>query len=211
MKTRNAFALKNFDGEKILQRNFFLNRLELVHDDTDANILDFYDVRNIAYLGSAEMVDRLSYLQKLKVAVAAYTKSLELNTNRLEVLSTSYAKKFAETAVQVWQDKYRRAQNLQQVYSDATAKLYIIQEKIDELERSGEKAIDKQRRNEFAERLQDARQKAGMKQSDVALKVKAAPTTIAGYEQARSDPQIPMLIKLAQVLNVSADKLLGLS
>ena len=210
MKTQNAFALKDFDGEKFLQLNFFFNRLGLVHDDTDANILDFYDVRNIAYLGSAEMVDRLSYLQKLKVAVAAYTKSLELNTNRLEVLSTSYAKKFAETAVQMWQDKYRGANNCLQEYRNNIVSLCNLQKKIEELERVGEKAIDDQRRKEFSIRLKKARQKAKLKQSDVALKLKVTPATIASYEQAISAPQIPMLIRIAQALNASTDELLGL-
>lgn len=209
-KTRNAFALKNFDAERILQRNFFLNRLGSVHDDTDANILGLYDARNVAHLGSAEMVERLSYLQKLKAAVATYTKLLELNTNRLEVLSTSYAKKFAETAAQVWQDKYRVANNCLQEYRNNIVSLCNLQKKIEELERVGEKAIDDQRRKEFSIRLKRARQKAKLKQSDVALKLKVTPATIASYEQAISAPQIPMLIRIAQALNASTDELLGL-
>ena len=211
MKTENAFALKNFDAERILQRNFFFKRLGLVHEDTDdANILDMYDARNVAHLGSAEMVEQLTKLQKFKAAVADYKKLLELHTNRLEVLSTSYAKKFAETAVQMWQDKYRRANNHLQEYKKNIVSLCKLQKKVEELERAGEKAIDDQRRKEFSIRLKEKRQNLGMKQSDVASKVKVAPATIANYEQGRADPQIPMLIKIAQVLDVSADWLLGL-
>ena len=174
-KTRNASALRDFDKERILQRTFFLSKLGVVHEETaingvayketDADTLDLNDARNVAHLGSAEMVERLADLQKLKTAVADYKKLLDVHINCLESLSTSYAKKFVETAAQMWQEKYRRAQNLLQAYSDATAKLCSLHEKILELEREGEKAIDKQRRKEFAARLQDARQKARMKQS----------------------------------------------
>lgn len=210
-KSRNTFALRDFDAERILQRNFFLNRLDLVHDGTsDDETLDLMDARNRSHVSSAEMVGRLTELQKLKPVVADYKKLLDVHKNRLDCLSTCYAKKFAETAAQIWQEKYRRTQNLQQAYSNAITALCNLQEKITKLEQSGEKAIDQQRRKEFANRLQEARQKAGMKQKEVAYKVNAALTTIAGYEQGRADPQIPMLIRIAQVLNVSADWLLGL-
>ena len=219
-KTRNAFALRDFDTERILQRKFFLHRLGVVHEyttindvtykDTDADTLDLNDARNVAHLGSAEMVERLSDLQKLETAVAAYKKLLEVHTTRLESLCTKYAKKFAETAEQLWQEKYRRAQNLQQSYTDATAKIFILQERITELERAGEKSIDQQRRKEFAARLQDARQKAGLRQSDLANKIKISTATIASYEQALSAPQIPMLIRICHALNCSADELLDL-
>ena len=219
MKTKNAFALKNFDATRILQRNFFLSKLGFVHEETatngfayketDADTLDLNDVRNVAHLGSAEMVERLNDLQKLKVAVSAYTKLVVAHIVCLDELSTNYAKKFVETAAQMWQEKYRRAQNLRQAYDDTLSKLIDLERKIEKIEKAGEKAIDQQRRKEFAERLQDARKKTGMRQSDLAKIVGVAPATIANYEQGRADPQIPLLIRLAQTLNISADELLG--
>lgn len=211
MKTKDAFALRDFDTERILQRNFFIEE----HDDTvyiesDTEKLDTVDARNVAHLGSAEMVKHIAKLQEFKSAVANYKRLLDVHKNRLESLATCYAKKFTETAAQIWQEKYRRAQNLQQAYSNAITALCNLQEKITKLEQSGEKAIDQQRRKEFANQLKDARQKAGMKQSDVAGKVKVASTTIANYEQGRADPQIPLLVRICYALNCSADELLGL-
>ena len=225
MKTPNAFALRGFDSERILQRKYFLKRLSREHiavhtgttiDDneeikeTDTCTIDLMDARNVAHLGSAEMVERLANLQKIESAVADYKRLLDVHKNRLDCLSTRYARNFMETAAQMWQEKYRRAQDHKKTYEEALTSLCDLQKKIMELEQSGEKAIDQQRRKEFATRLQEARQKAGMKQKDVACKVNVALTTIAGYEQGRADPQIPMLIRIAQVLNVSADWLLGL-
>lgn len=210
MKSHDAFALRGFDAEQILQRNFFLQQLGIVHDDSDENTLDLMDARNVDFRGSAEMVIRLKDLQKLKTAVAAYTKLLDVHIRRLESISTYYARKFMDTAAPTWQEKYRRAQKLQQAYNDAADKLSVLQKKINELERAGDKALDEQRRKEFANRLKAARQKAGLKQSEVAAQVKVTTATIASYEQAISAPQIPMLIRLAQILNASADELLGL-
>lgn len=211
MKTKAAFALRGFDSERILQRKFFLHWLGFAHEDTDSNAIDIYNAAANSHRGSAEMVKLLSYLQKLKVAVSAYKKMLDVHIKRLETLRNVYTEKFAETAAQIWQEKYRRAKDLQQTYSGAIDNLRILQAKIGKLEQDGEKAIDKQRRKEFAERLQDARQQAGLKQSEVAAQVKIASTTLANYEQGRSDPSIPMLIRIAQALNISTDKLLGLT
>lgn len=218
-KSKNAFALRDFDAERILQRKFFLSKLGFVHEETsingfayketDADTLDLNDARNVAHLGSAEMVERLANLQTIKSAVTDYKNLLDVHINRLERLSTCYAKNFMETAAPMWQEKYRRAQNLQQAYDDALSRLIDLERKIGQNEQAGEKAIDQQRRKEFAIRLQDARKKTGMRQSDLAKIVGVAPATIANYEQGRADPQIPLLIRLAQTLNISANKLLG--
>lgn len=210
-KTKDAFALKGFDCERIFQRKFFLHRLGFAYSDNDTNVIDIYNVAAISHLGSVTMVERLDALKKIKTAVLDYTKLINEHVKRLESLRTAYTEKFTETTAPTWQEKYRRAKDFQQAYKDVISKLVILQEKINKLEQDGEKALDKQRRKEFAERLQDARQRAGMKQSEVASQLKVASTTIANYEQGRSDPQIPMLIKIAKILNVSTDKLLGLS
>lgn len=224
MKTPNAFALRDFDSERILQRNYFIKRLAREHITTwaettindnsvyiesDPDKLDTYDARNVAHMGSAEMVERLARLKKIKSAVSDYKKLLDVHKARLDCLSTHYAKRFAETVAQMWQEKYQRAQNFQQAYSEAITAIYNLLEKITKLEQSGEKAIDQQRRKEFADRLQDTRQKAGLRQSDLALKVRIAPTTISNYEQGRADPQIPLLIRICHALNCSPNKLLG--
>ena len=211
MKKTNAFALKGFDYERIFQRKFFLHRLGFAYSDNDTDVIDIYNVAAISHLGSVTMVERLDALKKIKTAVLDYTKLINEHVKRLESLRTAYTEKFTETTAPTWQEKYRRAKDFQQAYKDVISKLVILQEKINKLEQDGEKALDKQRRKEFAERLQDARQRAGMKQSEVASQLKVASTTIANYEQGRSDPQIPMLIKIAKILNVSTDKLLGLS
>ena len=210
-KTKNGIILRGFDEQNIFYYLFFRHKLRLLHEDiSDAEILDLADARHVAHLGSAKMVERLADLREYKTAVENFRKELDVRVSQLENLCIKYAQKFTETSAQTWQEKYVKAKNLKQAYADVISKLYILKEKIDEIERDGEKAIDKQRRKEFAERLQDVRQKAGLKQSDLAAKVGIAPTTVANYEQGRSDPQIPMLIRICNALSCSANELLGL-
>lgn len=53
------------------------------------------------------------------------------------------------------------------------------------------------------ERIQEARKKAGMKQSDLAEKLGVAVITIGQYERGKREPSLKQLIRIAAVLGVS--------
>ena len=57
------------------------------------------------------------------------------------------------------------------------------------------------------ERIQEARKKAGMKQSDLAEKLGVAVITIGQYERGKREPSLKQLIRIAAVLGVSWDSL----
>lgn len=85
------------------------------------------------------------------------------------------------------------------------------EEKIrDEEERRKRKELDKQRRKEFGQRLMVARQELGFSQIAMAKKIGVSRSTYQFYESARHEPPIATLIRLCEILGVSADKLLGL-
>ena len=107
-------------------------------------------------------------------------------------------------------NEFLRQKGLADEFAEYQAEKIEKEKLAKEEEKARLKDEDKQRRKEFANRLQEARQKAGMKQKDVACKVKVAPPTISNYEQGRADPQIPLLIRICHALNCSADELLGL-
>lgn len=58
--------------------------------------------------------------------------------------------------------------------------------------------------------LKAARQKAGLKQKDLADQLNLSPKTISNYEAGTRDPDLNTLIKLAHILNVTIDYLVGL-
>lgn len=63
---------------------------------------------------------------------------------------------------------------------------------------------------EFQEELKNARNKLKMKQSEIAKALNVDTSTYCGYETGKRSPDVAKIKKLAQILQVSADKLLGI-
>lgn len=63
----------------------------------------------------------------------------------------------------------------------------------------------------FNENLRAARERKNMTQKDVADNIGVAKSTYSLYESGNREPNVQTIKKLADVLNVSADDLLGLN
>ena len=63
----------------------------------------------------------------------------------------------------------------------------------------------------FNENLKNARERKGMSQKDVAEEIGVAKSTYSLYESGNREPNVQTIKKIADVLNVSADELLGLN
>ncbi len=63
---------------------------------------------------------------------------------------------------------------------------------------------------EFQEELKNARNRLKMKQSEIAKALNVDTSTYCGYETGKRSPDVAKIKKLAQILQVSADKLLGI-
>lgn len=58
-------------------------------------------------------------------------------------------------------------------------------------------------------RIAELRERAGIRQVDFAKKLNVAQSTVSGWENGKSEPSIDMLRKMASLLNVSVDELIG--
>lgn len=58
-------------------------------------------------------------------------------------------------------------------------------------------------------RLRELRETKNMTQLNLGMKLDVAQETISGYEIGRAEPNMDMLVKLADVLDTSVDYLLG--
>ena len=61
----------------------------------------------------------------------------------------------------------------------------------------------------FGENLKNLRKNSGYTQQDFASKLGISASAIGMYEQGRREPDQKLLLKMAQVLGVSVDRLLG--
>ena len=62
----------------------------------------------------------------------------------------------------------------------------------------------------FNENLKEARLKSGLSQKDLSENIGVAKSTYSLYESGKREPNVDTIKKIASVLNVSADMLLGL-
>lgn len=63
---------------------------------------------------------------------------------------------------------------------------------------------------QFKERLRTARTEIGLTQKQVYEKLNLSPNGYASYEQGRTEPNLATLKKICEILDVSADYLIGL-
>ena len=63
----------------------------------------------------------------------------------------------------------------------------------------------------FNENLRIARERKGISQKDMAECIGVAKSTYSLYESGNREPGVPTIKKIADVLNVSADELLGIN
>ena len=71
------------------------------------------------------------------------------------------------------------------------------------------KLSDEERRKRFGARLKLFRQALGIKQNELAAKLKISPQALAIYETGRREPNLKNLILLARTLHTTTDSLLG--
>lgn len=214
MKTENAFALKNFDAAKILQRPFFKKWREDYHvgDETDEKILMTLAVKNSDDVMILEKKNRrlnevFKLLDKLR------TNSINHSNNRLESYRRALTKKLANADTDfLLKSRYQREQGLALEYvlniPQAIADLMIIVEKIWQ---DSEQALQAAYRRRFGERLKIARERTGLSRKELGDAINISPNGYGLYETGKRDVSTTALIRLARTLNVSADWLIGLT
>ena len=192
MKTRDAFALKDFDEKKIFQRAPF--KVFNLTDSNDEAVLA--EISNFADLDAATMEARLTELKTIHERLLVYRQRIKAHRARLKRLFVEYKSGSAQAE--------RAAHRLRNYnwFEEATELLAL---KFGKIFFDAEKAIDARRKKEFGTRLQ----KAGLTQAELPIKLHSAPSTVANIEQGRVDAPTSTLIRLCKALNCSADKLLG--
>jgi transcriptional regulator with XRE-family HTH domain len=87
---------------------------------------------------------------------------------------------------------------------------FSIRNFVDSFEKGWYLGMDlSQRKKVIADRLRFIRIQAGLKQKDIAEKIKLNPTTYSGYENEVTVPPIEALIRIADLYQISLDYLTG--
>lgn len=196
-KTKDAFALEGFDETRILSRIF-----NGYGEKTDSAIIDSHN-NNFAPENAIKLHANCIF------AMNQYQTRLTRHSDKLMKYSVHLIRNFPlDDKIQA---KIRRAQYLVERYADACRAVQNLQRALFNAIATIEDGNADSVRRRFAERLRQARKKKNMTQQDVANLIHMSAGGYTQYELARRDPSIPTLIKLARILDCSADWLLGLT
>ncbi len=210
MKTKDAFAFRDFDEKRILQRQFFKD-FNFDADKSDAEILQDLSLANDDSLATLErkhkvLNETFNQLSRLRAL------AINHSNRRLEKYRKAIQKKIAAAAVisESLQRKYNREQSL------ATEYILVIplaiadlMETVEKIWRELENKLQETYRKNFAERLKQARIKANLSRKQLGDAINISPNGFGLYETGKREPTLTSLIRLARTLNVSADWLIG--
>ena len=214
MKTKNAFAFRDFDAKRILQRPFF-KAFNFDDTKTDAEILQSLSLSDDDSLPTIEskhetlnaIFDSLSRLRVLIGNVhckrlSCYRRKLTKKVNSVE---DGALKKLLE-------ERHQREQSFAFTYLlEINDDIAELMKTVENQWRALETKLQEVYRENFAERLKQARIKANLSRKQLGDTINISPNGYGQYESARREPSLTSLIRIARTLNVSTDWLVGVA
>lgn len=201
MKTKNAFALRDFDKQRILQRPFF--KTFRFGDKTDEEILKTLDAADEDSVD--DMENKLETVKAVHERLEAFMRLIDKHCK--ERCDKYNRIKMKMLGVDIF-ELQRRAPTLE--YFTASLDCIELADKLAHRYFELEKKIQERYQRELAARIKEARLKLGMRQKELGDKVQVSPQGFSRYERCERDIPIHTVIRLAKVLGMSGDEILGL-
>ena len=179
MKTKNAFAFRDFDSARILQRPFFKN-FYFDSDKSDIEILDSL---------SRATEDSVDSWEKNLYAIKAIHDRLEefrhlINKHNEKRLDKYNKKKSKSEKVKI--TELQRPAPVMEYFSASLSVLELMN-KFKALYREIEKKTQVRYRKEFANRLKRIRQTLGLTQKQFGDLIRVSPQVFSFYERGEHD------------------------
>lgn len=203
MKRKDAFAMQDFDEQRILQRSFFkrLNLPNVADDEIIATL-------TAKSTSSAETQNQIDKLNTILDAVADYSKRLLNHHDKFNWRRDSSGNRISSNGRAISERRQWLFWQYSMLASDVVDDL---QSRLDDAVNDLKSLQNAQFRREFGARLKQARKAAGFTQIQLALDVDVSRQALVMYERGANEPSMPTMIRLARILRVSSDFLLGLN
>ena len=214
MKKQYAFALKDFDEKRILQRRFFKD-FKFDADKTDEEILSKLS-HDVSTRSQQDLEKIFDILVSLIFRTADYLKLIKRHIERLERYRRAVADKIVEdkTAdVEILREKYDIEQKLAKYYQ---LEIYLdvdnlLRERLTQAFRAVDDELKFSYRKIFADRLKLARQEKGMNQKDFGASVGLTQRAISNYEVGIREPSLATLARFSKKLQRPIGWFLGVN
>ena len=202
MKTKNAFAFRDFDSTRILQRSFFRD-FNFDSDKSDAQILESL---SIVPEDSIDTWERNLYV--IKATHERLLKFRRLINRHNETRLDKYNKMKSKSQDVKITELVHPAPVME--YFSASLSVLELMNKFKQLYSEIEKKIQVRYRKDFGNRLRLLRKDLGLTQAKFGDLVQVSPQVFSLYERGEHDVPVHTIIRLAKVLDMSSDKILGL-
>lgn len=214
MKKQNAFAFRNFNEKRILQRRFFKD-FKFDTNKTDEEILSGLR-HDVSTLSQQDLEKNFDILVSLIFRTADYLKLIKRHIERLERYRRAVADKIVEdkTAdVEILREKYDIEQKLAKYYQ---LEIYLdvdnlLRERLTQAFRAVDDELKFSYRKIFADRLKLARQEKGMNQKDFGASVGLTQRAISNYEVGIREPSLATLARFSKKLQRPIGWFLGVN
>lgn len=214
MKKQNAFAFRNFNEKRILQRRFFKD-FKFDTNKTDEEILSGLS-HDVSTLSQQDLEKNFDILVSLIFRTADYLKLIKRHIERLERYRRAVADKIVEdkTAdVEILREKYDIEQKLAKYYQLG---IYLdvdnlLRERLAQAFRAVDDELKFSYRKIFADRLKLARQEKGMNQKDFGASVGLTQRAISNYEVGIREPSLATLARFSKKLQRPIGWFLGVN
>ena len=189
MKTRNAFWLRDFDETRILQRPYFKDfhfREFQFRGKTDEEILSILGTLDDYWVYSE---GNLSVLRDL------HERLIQFNNKIVRYLA--------------WYTVHNKKSPIEGITASWAA--FKLQRKVENQFYIYNRNIQEEFKIDFTKRLRKYRKAAGLTQKELGELIHVSPRSMSYYERGERDIPMHTLRRICQILNVSADKLLGIT
>lgn len=211
MKTKDAFALRNFDADKFLTEQFQKCGLhEMTLERFRCVLGRAKDIKDILHILGIPVADidglqsaRRKYF-KLQTILDDFIRRIGRHQQRLRNFQSA-----------VFLDSDTReipTQRIKKIFSTYTVLLnnvlpysYTLLEIIANIDAAQKKYY----REKFSTRLRQARKAKGLKQTEIAAQIGLVYTAYGGYERGRSSPDVAHIGILSQILDTTPNWLFG--
>ena len=202
MKTKNAFAFRDFNSTRILQRPFFKD-FYFNSNKSDAEILE--SLNNVTD-DSVDSWEKNLYAIKAILDRLAEFRHL-INRHNEKRLDKYNKKKSKSENIKITELK-RPAPVME--YFSASLSVLELMNKFKNLYREIEKRIQVRYRKDFASRLKRIRKDLNLTQKQFGDLIRVSPQVFSFYERGEHDIPVHTIIRLAKALNMSGNQILGL-
>lgn len=206
MKTRDAFALRNFDSERILARRFFDKFFTGTRPSDDEMLPNFHY--------EADTVEEIYTIQEklnlMKAPVKNYKAFIEKHRDKIYKHCQNVAVKIVECNgdIETLKRRYSRANELYQRYLKISDDVKELNETIAAFLEFSDIKILKILRRQIGKNLKAARIKAGLTQQQLGDRTRIAKPDISRFENGNKILALPTLVKFSITLKVSLDELI---